>query len=188
MTTKHAWNSRKPASRPERRRAVAFVGSMPSRNGDPEDPLGMGPGSGARLASLMGLDQATFCRRYPRFNLNRYYQIEDELETVEARRNVSAILWVGLEHGDVAVLLGRQVCRAFGIDEAVTQRGWLSWHERGGRHLLAMPHPSGRNRWWNDQENVSRASAVLRELCRGVTREEPHDTVANIDAETLAGI
>ena len=56
-------------------------------------------------------------------------------------------------------LMGRKVCQAFGIEDAV----WLDWYRGGGhRHpMIAFPHPSSRNRWWDDAENVERARVLL---------------------------
>lgn len=43
----------------------------------------------------------------------------------------------------------------------------LEWRDRSVRgwpyRLATVPHPSGLTRWWNDQENVARARAFLRD-------------------------
>lgn len=137
---------------------VVFVGEAPSRNGNPDDPLGMGPGSGARLADLMGMEQVSFCQRFARFNLNRHHS--SMFDVSEAKYNAQAIIWAGMRRGDIAVLLGRKVAAVFGLNLAP----WFTWHEKGGRNLLVMPHPSGKNLWWNDEDNQQQARRVLSTL------------------------
>jgi hypothetical protein len=57
------------------------------------------------------------------------------------------------------VLLGRRVAAAFGLASAP----YLEWTEARGRTWVVMPHPSGVNRWWNDEENRLLATvAALR--------------------------
>ena len=52
------------------------------------------------------------------------------------------------------VLLGRKVEAAFDLKPGV----WLTWRGRLG----IMPHPSGRNRWYNDPLNIEAAREFLR--------------------------
>lgn len=68
---------------------------------------------------------------------------------------------------DVIVALGAQVYRELGGDP---KADWLTaeyvrlyprW-----RHIVKFPHPSGRNRWWNDGHNCDIASQVLEEIAR----------------------
>jgi uracil-DNA glycosylase len=56
------------------------------------------------------------------------------------------------------VLLGRQVATAYGYERLAP----LIWHRRAGRRVAVLPHPSGRNRWWNDARNSARAALFLR--------------------------
>jgi hypothetical protein len=60
---------------------------------------------------------------------------------------------------DRLVLLGGNVCRAFGLRLAPLERT-----VRRGRLWLHVPHPSGVNRWWNDPENERAAEAALRSV------------------------
>lgn len=85
-----------------------------------------------------------------------------------ARRNLCAATWndleakatadlIAAESGElVVVMLGRKVATAFG-------RAWLAPFERDGR-FVAIPHPSGRNRAWNDPGAVDRTRTLLREV------------------------
>lgn len=75
-----------------------------------------------------------------------------------ARRFVRAY-----SHRAVAVLmLGTKVCSAFGV----TRPEWLRTYDIGdGMEGVAVPHPSGLNRWYNDPANRRRAEMVLRDRC-----------------------
>jgi uracil-DNA glycosylase len=53
------------------------------------------------------------------------------------------------------ILLGTRVARAFGMKPS-----WLRW--AGG--IAVVPHPSGRNRWWNHKKNRRAAKRFFKEL------------------------
>lgn len=57
------------------------------------------------------------------------------------------------------VMLGRKVAKAFGYDGPAYTRDGL---------LVAIPHPSGLCREWNDPEAVPRVRALLAEVAPGV--------------------
>lgn len=60
---------------------------------------------------------------------------------------------------DVILLLGRRVARVFGLDHL----GALGTAQRGlGPRVQLMPHPSWRNRWWNDPDHVEEAMMILK--------------------------
>jgi len=66
------------------------------------------------------------------------------------------------------LLLGQKVCDAFGVSDPE----WLEWYaSQLWRPMIAVPHPSGLNRWYNDSENAARAGDLLRKVCTG---ELPH--------------
>lgn len=67
------------------------------------------------------------------------------------------------------VYLGRELARLAAVLE-----GWpaalapcTTWQLPDGRRRAWIPHPSGRNRWYNDPANVARASAFLAALAAG---------------------
>ena len=62
-----------------------------------------------------------------------------------------------------AVLLGRRVTKAFGMKPE-----WFKWV--GG--IVAIPHPSGRNRWWNNKGNRREAKKFFKKLLEWWTGEE----------------
>lgn len=62
------------------------------------------------------------------------------------------------------ILLGRKVCDAFRIE----QPEWLGWYRSlDWGPMVAVPHPSGLNRWWNDKENERRAAVLLSSIATG---------------------
>jgi hypothetical protein len=62
------------------------------------------------------------------------------------------------------LLLGTRVCAAFGLDRPE----WLGWYATEAAPLaLAVPHPSGLNRWWNDLDNRVNAERQLFVIGRG---------------------
>ncbi len=70
--------------------------------------------------------------------------------------------------GRFVVVLGTEVRSALGLPQAEP----LSIN-RGSCHgaqfvWMAFPHPSGRNRWFNNAFNRARASAALDRVMRGV--------------------
>jgi len=146
-----------------------FIGQAPSRNGDPWKPLTGMPGR--RLASLAGMYPLEFYVSTVRANLLPTYMGEDgdgdAFPTINAR--VAAIESAAALDGRTVVFVGRRVAQAFGC------RGdWFRWDrvflptpgfEQGIRYST-MPHPSGRNRYWNDEGNRKKAEAFLRELLR----------------------
>jgi hypothetical protein len=68
--------------------------------------------------------------------------------------------------GRTVVFVGRRVAQAFGC-----KSDWFRWDrvffKDGSEFRFAViPHPSGRNRWWNDPKNVDQAEKFLRDLMK----------------------
>lgn len=63
------------------------------------------------------------------------------------------------------IALGNRVADAFGVPPST---GWLTAHMNldDGLVVVKFPHPSGRNRLWNDASIRSRASELLESLVR----------------------
>jgi hypothetical protein len=64
------------------------------------------------------------------------------------------------------VLMGTRVRDAFAIDPAVTICRWFNV----GVRMALMPHPSGRNRYWNETANVQRVERFLRRAVKEAKR------------------
>lgn len=134
---------------------AAVFGSAPN----PHNPRGLAwsydRGSAGRLKKLTG-------RELPWFNL--YAHEPERWDPVEAK--IIARLWSKANERRrwTLVLLGRKVCSAFELESPE----WLGWY-RSAIHgvMIAVPHPSGLNRWYNDPENTSRAAEVLSAVASG---------------------
>jgi hypothetical protein len=115
-----------------------------------------GPGdSSARLASLCGVTQEQFLKAVAWINLFDH----PGTDPVRYVRMVEK----AAEPFDAIVMLGKRVQAAFLLDhlnplESVERNGGI------GPMLLALPHPSGRNRWYNDPDHVADASIVMRRV------------------------
>jgi hypothetical protein len=121
--------------------------------------------SGLRLAVLAGLSPTQLGRHFILENLCQAPMGEDYRETVSR----AALLYrfrAELRY----VLAGYEVCRAFGqrVLPASGTRGdrpLLRWYvSREGARVAILPHPSGRNRWYNALENRLAAERFLRRL------------------------
>lgn len=63
---------------------------------------------------------------------------------------------------ETVILLGRRVGGAMIPGGAGFP--YFRWTERGGVRMVVIPHTSGIVRWWNDPENVAKASSFLTDL------------------------
>ena len=146
-----------------------FIGQAPSRRGDPTKPLTGSPGR--KLADLASMTPMEFYLSTVRTNvLPRYVGAGgggDAFPMTDARSR--AVEMAAELDGRVVVFVGRRVAEVFGY-----KRLWFDWEEGNFSvgHLLVwcrravMPHPSGRNRFWNDPRNVQDARSFMFELMR----------------------
>ena len=143
---------------------IGLVGQAPSRLGDPRKPLA-GP-NGRKIARLAGMsyDELIACRRK---HLNTHYSRKrgksNAFNRAEGNSNAAKVLldW----RVERIVLLGKNVARCFGFPDLP----FLAEIRIYGRRFLIFPHPSGVNRWWNEQRNEQRARQFLQEFLRGET-------------------
>lgn len=82
-------------------------------------------------------------------------------DLVDARHNAKAVMQDALFGADApgynrVLLCGVRVPAALGL-----ARGLLSTAELFDVVFFVVPHPSGLNRWWNDKENVARATEIF---------------------------
>ena len=146
-----------------------FIGQAPSRHGDPTKPLTGRPGR--KLANLASMTPMEFYLSTVRINLLPCYAGAngrgDAFPMRVARGNAARM--VTILDGRVVVFVGRCVAEAFGC-----RKEWFYWEE--GRFLVddltmrcrraVVPHPSGRNRFWNDARNVREARRFMSDLMR----------------------
>jgi len=61
------------------------------------------------------------------------------------------------------VLLGSKVCKAFDMTFTPFEILWRDGASVGGGAIVTLPHPSGRNRMWNEPGSLERAHRTLQE-------------------------
>lgn len=113
-----------------------------------------------RLADLLGVTRDAMLAsvlwlnlfEYPGTNPKRYVRLIEE----------------GAHPVDAVILLGRRVQRAFGLD--IQPLSIVRRNGGRGPTLIAVPHTSSLNRWWNDPDHVEDASIALRAIWGGHSR------------------
>lgn len=121
--------------------------------------------SGGRLARILGLTNNEYMALFERRNL-----CAKKWSMKEARKTAAAIYHES--KGAPIVLLGKKVATAFDVgDEPLFEvakpwaRGALTFFVSQHRpRILLLPHPSGRNRVWNESGARDRARIGLSRL------------------------
>jgi len=116
-------------------------------------------GSGRRLARLIGVDPGEL---HSRQFVNLFDRPVGQWDPRLARARAAVILMRAGRGRFYLVLLGRRVAAAFGLDRSsffgtVVVEGVLA---------LLLPHPSSRNRVYNDPAARRRARDAIRRLSR----------------------
>jgi len=162
-----------------------LIGIAPARAGDEGQPLScIAPQStGRKIQDMAGLKRLEYLNGFDRVNVCPFPQPSTikPKEWHQAAENLAG----SILRGRRVVLLGPNVAECFGIKRTVYE--YCTWHKnRGGVSgaigwrvgsalpfsWAVLPHPSGRNRWYNEQENVDRASKFLKELIIDCSTEE----------------
>lgn len=143
---------------------VIIVGMCPSRF----DAEPLSGATGARLAWLLGYENVAGFLRCPHvFRTN----LVDRPVTTWTLPIAVAGAERALEHArlfpGLVVMLGRTVQSAFETlarDDglAMPRTDWFERVEVGMTSLVAIPHPSGVSRWWNETDNVQTAVKFMR--------------------------
>jgi hypothetical protein len=107
------------------------------------------------LERVPGATRRQYLDSFERRNLVTGQQWDKRLGRLEAER-VSAELWGS---GRTVVLLGQDVRRSFGHPELLLHPQIID-----GCTWRQLPHPSGRNAWYNSAENKRLAAMLLEEL------------------------
>lgn len=112
--------------------------------------------TGYRLWKMLpdGTTRSEYLSAFERRNLLRARQW-DALAARDAARAARPTL-----EGRVVVVLGTEVRKALELAPAEP----LSCNDAGGFRWVAVPHPSGRNRWFNEPANFERSRRVLAVL------------------------
>lgn len=120
-------------------------------------PLPKGSAGGRLSKVIMGLEPREYLKRFDRVNLCTVRWSNDE-----AIARADMIL-ASREDG-VIVLLGNRVTVAFGLkfDPFTVRRLWTTDPTASiGHKIVVLPHPSGRNRYWNDPLAMRQARRAL---------------------------
>lgn len=112
--------------------------------------------SGKRLAELAGVHYLDFYLLTERTNVVELLpQWRDKTLVQESVRKIYEERMAGRR----TILLGSRVSAAFGF--TAEPLSWVLVDQH--REVARMPHPSGRNHWWNDRQNYESARAFLSE-------------------------
>lgn len=107
---------------------------------------------------LPNVTQKDYLNRFERRNLVPH-KIVDMTIARETAARIQKELW---GTGRTVVLLGEEVRRAFGHP-----RSLLHPQVIGGATYRQVPHPSGRNHWYNEQKNRDLVAMLLEDLYKG---------------------
>lgn len=162
-----------------------IVGIAPSRPGAEGQPLTClgGRSTGDTLRDLSGhadtlAGARAYLMRFDRVNLSPVPQPS----TIEVKvgRPMAMMLAGSLLRGRRVVLLGSNVAECFCLDRDEWEPcSWHNWEDRGSAWTghkpgfplpfswAVLPHPSGRNLWYNDPRNRGLAREFMTELAEG---------------------
>lgn len=150
-----------------------LIGQAPGPNTNPDAPLWPKPlsSTGGRLMELMGLGKVAYLRTFDRTNLLHTHpgQWEDKDRFPRVHARVAAQAMRPLLRGRPVIYVGRAVAEAFGHRELA----FHTWDRCGQwryRHAV-IPHPSGRNRWYNAEANRLEAQAFWRAFLEDLSQE-----------------
>lgn len=127
--------------------------------------------SGQRLIKFMGLPTI--------MHLHHLFDCRNLMDKYPGRANVGdmfpqheASLAARLQARDllgrVVVILGRGVAESFDLGWTP----WLTWVCVRGAKVSVVPHPSGVNRWWNDETNLRNGRSFLTQFAKQVAAGE----------------
>lgn len=144
-----------------------IVGEAPSKKEFTERPI---EGRvGARLAACCGLPLDAFLTHFDRVNLLHVRQDTREkgfeFDAAAAAQVAHAMANTfdsrfELYEGRTVLLLGKRVATAFGAHD----RYFELQHVGTKANVYVLPHPSGVNRWWNDEANQRRMVEFMHSI------------------------
>lgn len=147
------------------------MGEAPSRAGDRYYRFPLSGAVGKRLCEFAGIEPEDEGSQYGRW----YWALREHFDCLNViERFADAYPWrveVARERWrvwradegrgtTVVVCLGNRAADAVGLG---SDAPWGGWESGGGLTYVKIPHPSGRNRLYNDEATRARAGVVLRE-------------------------
>lgn len=167
---------------------TVIVGIAPARPGEEGQPLSaVSPQStGRKIADMIGVGKYEYMKAFDRINLCPFAQ--ESTIPVADWMPAASNLGASLLRGRRVILLGVNVAQCFGIvpsprdflkwvddpGERIPNYGSVGWNAGDRRPPFSwsiLPHPSGRNRWYNVSKNKEDAVAFLKqewERMRGI--------------------
>lgn len=145
---------------------VLLVGECPTRSEEHFEALSYN--SGKRIADLARMGAAEYLSTFDRANLLPFTMHRRGWPRAGARDAALALL--PLMEGRRVVFLGANVRKAFAWTGAWLEVGPLFGPDDRAQ-AVAIPHPSGKNLWYNDRLNRESVSRVLCRLVREARRE-----------------
>lgn len=160
------------------------MGIAPSRQGAEGQPLTSlgGPSTGAKLAALAGLGELQYLNRFDRVNLCP--TVQPSTIPVSLGRPMAEMLAGSILRLRRVVFLGANVAECFGLKREMWEpcvwrnlkdgtspnkgcAGYSAGRMMPPFHWAVLPHPSGRNLWYNEPSNREMARAFMTELAEG---------------------
>lgn len=136
-----------------------ILGMNNPHSSDPEmalSPTGDPGSAGNRLWNYSGMTETQYRLSFVRRNLLG----TKAWATREARASAEKFL-DDLEDGSTVIVLGFETWKAFGFRMVQPCRSLVV---SGGSTLWFVPHPSGRNLWFNEEGNREMVGQLLRRL------------------------
>lgn len=118
------------------------------------------------------MSRTQYLRAFTRVNLIHEFpgrhKRDDKFPMRDARN--SANVMRPLLEGQTVIMVGRKVAEAFGFGHV----SFFEWIDcpRGEFRFAVIPHPSGRNHFYNSAENVSRCQEFLRRVTEIINGRE----------------
>lgn len=142
-----------------------IVGEAPNRTGDPKRAID--GRCGARLAEFAGIPIGEFRKLFARVNLLDAWPgpsvSKGSAFPMAVAREEAARLSRRFVRERFVILLGHRVAAAFSLYGDYFQVYRLGWSD-----VVVVPHPSGVNRWFNDESNV----VYMRQWFKRIIRRE----------------
>jgi len=140
-----------------------LIGQAPSRKGRPGMALQRGPTT-KKIVDLLGMEKERYLKCFERVNLLECFPGRREASKGDSfpRKEASQRARILKERyrGRSVLFVGIGVARVFGM-----KGGPLEWREvEPFRRAAILPHPSGLNRWWNEEENRDAARSFMADL------------------------
>lgn len=158
-----------------------LIGQAPGPRTDPELPLFPVPktSAGGRLQELTGLRRVEYMKRFERVNLLPYFpgkhKRDDKFPMSPAK--LTAAVLKPLLAGRVVIMVGRNVSNAFGFE--ADWHEWVDWpvvkvavgDTPHSARVAVIPHPSGRNHWYNREQHREQARSFWAEFLGQETKK-----------------